>query len=80
MLELFWSKFLNDLKNKAERSAKKESDLEIIEVCEAIEEIPPEIKTYVLMCFRKQMQKLSWIFLYHTRTQDRPDDCNHEVI
>ena len=68
MLENYWYKFVKDLKDKAERGGDRECDLKMIEVCDAIMDIPSDIVTYVIKRFRSQMQKLSWIYLYHTRT------------
>ena len=73
MMESYWDIRLQDMKEKA----LERNNLAMIRICKSIEEdIKPEIKSYVLLKFLEQVQKLSWIFFYNNRKVERPEFCD----
>jgi hypothetical protein len=77
MMESYWDLRLLDMKTKAELK----KNYSMIKLCKNIEEeILPEIKSYVLLKFLEQVQKLSWICFYNNRKVERPGICDEAEI
>ena len=61
------SKYWDDQHDKMMQDAAKVENKKMIDVLGHIENIPDEIKDYVIKKYLEQTSKLSWIYFYHTR-------------
>ena len=79
MLDELWKKTHKELVYKAEMGGARECDKKMQQICQAIDNIPWEIRRYVLNSYLKQMEKLSWIGFYHKRKVEQKDNPNFDV-
>lgn len=79
LIDDLWFTLLSQIREKAQEV---DSDVaqRMLDVCMAINEVPDEIRKYVLLKYQEQMQKLSWIYFYHQRRIERPEQCDNEEI
>lgn len=86
VLEELWFQVLTEIRKSAsDRASGKDKQAitghqQMLDVCEAIEDIPAEVRKYALGKYLEQMQKLSWIHFYQTRKAERAEVCDADEI
>jgi hypothetical protein len=81
LIDDLWRRVLVELREKAsEAGGRRECDKRILRLCDAIDEVPKEIRLFVLTKYQMQMDRLSWIYCFHTRRIERSEVCDHDEI
>lgn len=75
-MEKFWYDTLASLRTQNETLNSKK----MTEVVTLIEQVPEDVKNYILLKLLQQVAKLSWMSFYKNRVAERPDVCDQEEI